>query len=382
MREDLDRASAAGTRGIVVQWIAHGEQSLLDAKLSDGRDPIRVLMDEAHARGLQVWLGTWENPAIWRTRNVPLAVWRKAMETGTELATVAASRYGDHPALAGWYYTPEAVWWTPPRGFRLERLTAITAEAVARLRVLTGHPVAIVMGPSGRGQANLLPISWCRYVQGADPDVVVVMDGVGSAHLDVLLAPALYQLMHRCADRAGATLWADVELFGPNWETPSLERLEAQYRAARDHASVVTAFDLPHHLADGTQGARFWRGERVDGARLAVGPLRREPDGAWSVLRPRVRRGVVEARLEGPARRIDRVEVVLRGEARRVSVEGLQVGGGIVGEGDAVVEHGPGRDEWTWIWRPEGTARLEGVRVTVQSGRRPAEVVEVRLIRQ
>lgn len=380
VRSELDRAAAAGVRGIVVQYIAHGDQSLLDATLPDGRDPLRVLMDEAWARGLEVWLGTWENPAIWRTRAATLASWRSAMVRGTELAAVAADRYGDHPALAGWYYTPEAVWWAPPSGHRLERLTALTAEAVARLKALTGHPVAIVLGPSGRGEANLLPISWCRYVQGAAPDVVVVMDGVGSAHIDVMLAPALYQVMHRCAERAGATLWADVELFGPEWSTPSIERMEAQYAAARSHAPVVVGFDLTHHLAEGTAGARFWGGERAPTGRLPTSEPVAEPAGLWSVARPRVRRGTVELRLEGPARRLPRVEVVVRGEASAVTIEGLRVGGGLVEGGAASPEHGPGRDEWTWVWEPADAPRLAGVRVTVTAGRRAPDVLEVRLI--
>jgi uncharacterized lipoprotein YddW (UPF0748 family) len=142
----LDRAARAGVTTIVLQWIGHGEQVLLDVTL-DGRDPVQVLLDEAHARGMKVWLGTWENPGIWRTRQVTLGAWRKAMLGSTELATAAAERYGDHPALAGWYFTPEAVWWRPPSGFVLERLTALTAEGVARLKRLTGHPVAIVLGP-------------------------------------------------------------------------------------------------------------------------------------------------------------------------------------------------------------------------------------------
>lgn len=376
----LDQAARAGVRTVVLQWLGHGDQILLDVTY-EGRDPVQVFLDEAHARGMQVWLGTWENPAIWRTRQVTLPAWKRAMVVGTGLATAAAARYGDHPALAGWYHTPEAVWWRPPSGVHLERLTAITAEAVARLKALTGHPVAIVLGPSGRGEANLLPISWCRYLEGARPDVVVVMDGVGSAHLDVLLAPALYRVVHRCAERAGATLWADVEFFGPDWTPPSLERLWGQYEAARAGAGHVTGFDLNHHLAPGTAGARFLDGEQPQGRRLPSLPLQKTPDGPWIGQRPRVRRGLVDARIGGPPTRVHRVEAVIRNEAEAVAIDGLLPEGGVLAGGTTRRAHGPGRDEWTWTWEVEGVAPiLAGVRVRVEGGRHPPEVLDVRIL--
>lgn len=376
---DLDRAVRAGVTTVVLQWLGHGEQDLLETKI-DGKDPVQLFLDEAHSRGMRVWLGTWENPAIWSSRQVTLPTWRAAMVRGTEMAARAAQRYGKHPALAGWYYTPEAVWWRPPRGWNLERLTAITAEAVARLKGLTGHPVAIVVGPSGRGEANLLPISWCRYIEGSRPDVVVAMDGVGSAHLDVLLAPALYRVLHRCAERAGATLWADVELFGPDGATPSLERLWAQYDAARSGAGHVTAFDLPHHLPEGGAAARFWAGERSGEPGLALQPLERNPPGPWVTRQPRVRRGYADARLDGPPRRVGRVVAILRRAVQGVTVDGLRPDGGVMGGGAMTASHGPGRDEWTWAWDVPGVAPiLAGVRVRVEGGRFPPEVVEVRL---
>ncbi len=377
---EVDRAARAGVRTIVVQWLAHGRQNLLDVTV-EGRDPIETLLDEAHARGISVWLGTWEDPAIWRTRQIALPVWRGAMIRGTALAAEAAARYGRHPALAGWYYTPEAVWWRPPSPPVLERLTALTAEAVARLRALTSHPVAIALGPSGRGEANLYPISWCRYLEGSRPDVVVVMDGVGSAHLDVALAPALYGIVHRCAERADATMWADVELFGPDRRPPSLERLGLQYDAARASAIHVTAFDQPHYLMPDTPGGRFWAGERAAGPALPVLPLRRTPDGPWTTQRPRVQRGHVDALLAGPPTRLARVEVVVRREARSVSVDGLRPEGGVLGGADLVEAHGPGRDEWTWSWDLPPTAPLlAGVRARVEAGRQPVEVVAIRLL--
>ena len=370
IRREVDRAARGGTRAIVLQWLGHGRQDVLDHP----NDPVGVLLDEAEARGLEVWLGTWENPAIWRTRRPDLIAWRRAMVVGTELAARAAERHGRHPAFAGWYWTPEAVWWAPPSGFVLERLTAITAEAVARLHALGGHPVAIALGPGGRGEASLLPTSWCRYIEGSSPDVVVVMDGVGSAHLDLILVPALYAVTHRCAERARATLWADVELFGPDWATPNLRRLHAQYAAAREGASTVVGFELPHHLAPGTAGERFWQGARPRGEALPA-TLQAEPPLPW---RPGTRFARVDAKLEAPTR-VDRVELVLRGrQPKAVMLDALD--SGVVGLGELTREHGPGRDEWTWVWEANGPAPvLTGLRVRLKSGRQPPALSALRV---
>ncbi len=370
IKAQVERAARAGTRTIVLQWLGRGRDDVLDHPA----DPVRVLLDEAAARGLTVWLGTWENPAIWTTRQPNLIAWKRAMVVGTALAARAAERYAAHPAFAGWYWTPEAVWWDPPEPDLLERLTSTTAEAVQHLKLLGGHPVAIALGPGGRGEANLLSLSWCRYLEGSGADVVVVMDGVGSAHLDLMLVPALYDVMFRCAERADATLWADMELFGPDGAAPNLRRLEAQYAAAREGASQVIGFDLSHHLAPGTVGERFWRGEHPRADPLPV-QLVGDPALPWT---DRTRFPRVDAVLPR-SRRVDRVELVLRGtQPHGVLLNGLN--GGVHELGELSAQHGPGRDEWTWVWQTDGAAAfVSGLRLRLKARKQVPTVVEVRV---
>ncbi len=369
-RADLDRAQEAGVRELIVQYLGVDRWDLLQP-WPDGRDPIGALLDEAHARGMRVWLGTWEEPRLWKRRTVPLWLWKQTAERGLEVAERAAERYGDHPALAGWYWTPEAVWWSTPGQRRLELLTVTTWDAVQRLRALEpGLPVAIVLGPGGAGEGNLLGTSWCRYVEGAKPDVVVVMDGVGSAHLDVLLAPALYDLVGRCADRVGAEVWADVELFGPDLEmAPHRDRLDAQYAAAREGTSVVGAFDLPHYLAAGTAGEAWLRGERPGGAFLPGETLTWEPDRAW-LERPVVRKGSVTVELAGGLHQVGRVEVVTRGvHPRTMTLSAFGKAAMWEEWGELVPHHGPARDEITWIWQGSGRRDASRLRVFARAGR-------------
>jgi len=348
---DLDFAAAHGVRDIVIQYLAHDDWSMLDPA-GHGPVALRGLLDEAHARGLRVWLGTFEDPRIWKRRRVSTKLWSAVAERGLEIATEAAAQVGDHPAFAGWYWTPEAVWWDSPSPRKLETLTLTTQQALARLRALTpDKPVAIVFGPGGSGEGNLLGISWCRYIEATEPDVVVVMDGVGSAHLDVLLAPALYGLAYRCAERSRAEVWADVELFGPDLEVaPTRERLDAQYRAARDNATTVGAFDLNHHLAVGTAGRAWLEGETEPGRRMGVRAQTAAPDQDW-LARPVVRKGTLTLELAPSPEPVQRVEIVTRGvHPKVISLSARGRAGTWEAWGDFEPRHGPARDEITWVW--------------------------------
>ena len=379
-RADLDRAAAAGVRELIVQYLGIDRWDLLQPWPGD-RDPIAELLDEAAHRGMRVWLGTWEDPRLWKRKTVPLWLWRQTAERGLEVARRAADRYGDHPAFAGWYWTPEVVWWRPPGPRRLEQLALVTWEAIQGLRALEpSKPVAVVLGPGGRGEGNLLGISWCRYVEASRPDVVVVMDGVGSAHLDVLLAPALYDLVGLCADRVGAEVWADVELFGPDLEMrPTRSRLERQYAAARGGADMVGAFDLPHYLAASTAGEAWLRGEEPGGRELEVSGWSDEPSRDW-LARPIAREGSVTVDLAGGPIEAIRVEVLTRGvHPRTMTLTAFGRAATWEEWGELEPRHGPGRDERTWVW--EGTGRREATRIRVfaRAGRNGMRLVDVQV---
>lgn len=378
-RADLDTAARAGVQDLVVQYLGIDRWDLLQP-WPGGRDPVAELLDEAQARGMRVWLGTWEEPRLWKRHVVPLWLWKQTAERGLDVARRAAQRYGDHPAFAGWYWTPEAVWWRAPGPRRLEQLGLVTWESVQALRQLDpARPVAIVLGPGGTGEGNLLGISWCRYIEAARPDVVVVMDGVGSAHLDVLLAPALYDLVGRCAQRVGAEVWADLELFGPDRQMqPTLERLERQHAAAVESGHRVGAFDLPHYLATGTRGEAWLEGVQPAGRELPLAERLDEPDRDW-LARPLARKGSVTVDLpDGPAELV-RVEVLTRGvHPRTLSLAAF--GRAALWEewGEFEPRHGPARDERTWVW--EGTGRRDATRLRLfgRAGRNGMRVVSVR----
>lgn len=348
----LDRMLARGTQELILQFTAHGPDSLLD----DEHDPVRGLLDQAAARGIRVWLGTAEEPILWRRRFVPLGAWRAAADRGLEEATRIAERLGGHRAFAGWYWTPEAVWWTAPSTLRVDRLAFVTRDATQRLRALAAKPVLVALGPSGRGQGNVLMASWCRYLDVVRPDGVVLMDGVGSGHLDVAVLPGLYGALGECAARVDALLWADIEVFSPDLRTPPAPaRLDAQLSASVGRRG---AFDLTHHLAPGSVAERWWGGA-TPGPPDSVIVGAAQPIGDWRA-RPVPRSASLRTQLPRPAARL---ELLLRGPpARAVSatVDGAALG-------SLVRHHGPHQDEETWVL--EGPVPAGQLQVDVAPGR-------------
>ena len=364
-RADLQRMADAGARTIWLQYLAHGDFSLLEP-WPERIDPVRGLLDDAAAVGLTVWLGTREDPRLWSKDEVPLRVWKDAGDRALAIAEEAAARYGTHPAVAGWYWTPEVVWATEPGPGRLERLGAISRKHIAALRALVpNQPIAVVLGPGGRIGEEVPARGWCRWLAAVRPDVVVVMDGVGTGHVDVTQLDGVYAAAAACADKAGARLVADIEVFGPGL-APDPVRLLRQMQAAERRASSIVAFDLPHHLKPDSVGAALMRGEAIAGVELDATRVR-APAGDWVADKPAL--ATLDFALDTPGA-IRGAEVVTRyphPEALSVSVD---AGAGFSGAGAMEAFHGPGRDEVTWRWEGEVTARA--VRVTLRRGEQGA----------
>ena len=219
---------------------------------------------------------------------------------------------------------------------RLKALAKTTARAVQRLKAAADKPVAVVLGPADRGMQGIHGGAWCRYLDLAKPDRVVVMDGVGTGHLDVSHLDRLYRTLRGCAERHGFEVIADIEVFGPQSLPPAPVRLERQLKAAALHSHRRAAFDLGHHLAVGTEADRFWNAP-VQGNSLPVHDLARHGDGArFSVKAPP---GRIDITTDPP--HPDGVE--LRAGFALAEDRAL---------GEAKQTHGPGRYQRTWVWRP------------------------------
>ncbi len=365
---DLRRMADAGARTIWLQYLAHGDFSLLDP-WPERIDPVRGLLDDAESVGLGVWLGTREDPRIWAKDEVSPRVWKDAGDRALRIAEEAAARYGTHPAVVGWYWTPEVVWPEQPGPRRVQRLARITRTHVRLLRDLVpGRPIAVALGPGGRVDEELPTKGWCQWLETVRPDVVVVMDGVGTGHVDVTQLDGVYTAAAGCAERIGARLVADVEVFGPGMQ-PDPVRLLRQMEAAARRASEIVAFDLPHHLKPDSVGARLLAGPLASGRPIGAQRVR-APAGDWAQDQPEL--ATLDLVPDVPAG-LTGVEIVTRfphPEALSLSLDG---GEGFVVAGALEQFHGPGRDEVTWRWF--GDRRVHAARVTLRRGEGALDVL-------
>ncbi len=369
---DLRRVADAGARTIWLQYLAHGDFSLLDP-WPERIDPVRGLLDDAASVGLGVWLGTREDPRIWSEDEVSVRIWKDAGDQALLIAEEAAARYGTHPAVVGWYWTPEVVWPKQPGPGRVQRLATISGTHVRRLRTLVpGKPIAVALGPGGRVDEQLPAAGWCQWLQVVRPDVVVVMDGVGTGHVDVTQLDGVYTAAAGCAERIGARLVADVEVFGPGMQ-PDPVRLLRQMEAAERRASEIVAFDLPHHLKADSVAATLLAGLYPSGGALEAQQIR-APAGDWKADQPEL--GTLDLVPDGLVE-LSAVEVVTRfphPEALSLSLDG---GAGFAVAGALERFHGPGRDEVTWRW--SGEQQVRGARVTLRRGEGALDVLASRL---
>lgn len=334
-REDLKRAADLGVKTLIVQYLAHGAESLL-APRADGGDETADLLDDATRLGLEVWLGTREDPAIWDDLEVPVAVWSAAAAGGIAIAEEIGSRYAAHPAFTGWYWTPEVVWATEPKPARLRRISRITRHAVKKLRAAADKPVAVPVGASNLGSEGVFGGAWCRYLEVADADRVVAMDGVGTAHLDVAHLDRFYGALRGCAERLNIELIADLEVFGPGVQ-PAPARLERQLIAAMGLPHRRAAFDLGHHLKPRSEAARFWANPSGPPATINTAESGRDERGA-------------RMEVASPAARVDVVTNPPHPEA--VELYAILDQGDAQYLGEPLQTHGPGRYQRTWLWRP------------------------------
>jgi hypothetical protein len=371
-RADLERMADAGARTIWLQYLAHGDFSLLDP-WPERIDPVRGLLDDAVSVGLKVWMGTREDPRIWGKDEVSARIWKEAGDRALLIAEEASARYGTHPAVVGWYWTPEVVWPEQPGPGRVQRLARISRSHIRRLRSLVpGKPIAVALGPGGRVDEEIPAVGWCQWLQTVQPDVVVVMDGVGTGHVDVTQLDAVYAAAAGCAERIGARLVADIEVFGPGMQ-PDPVRLIQQMHAAQRRATEVVAFDLPHHLKPGSVGAMLLAGRGPTGSELDV-QLIRTPAGDWAEDRPEL--ATLDLVTNG-AVQLTAVEIVTRYPHPEALSLSLDEGRELAVVGALERFHGPGRDEVTWRW--SGEQRVRAARVTLRRGEGALDVLASRL---
>jgi hypothetical protein len=199
-------------------------------------DKLGALLDAAQVRGMKVYVGTTFSskncPTFWGSTNT--AVVEADVRQNLSLLS---SRYGSHPAFAGWYIPDE------PGIPNSDKYDFYRRETAALKALTPGKPVAL--SPYFPNQPTLPSPTTLAWVASAfrnstGVDIQIWQDGIGAIPGTKLFhwtragysSEAYYQALAGALGTNG--LWADIELF--NYGKPLLNSvngaLTGSYRSA------------------------------------------------------------------------------------------------------------------------------------------------------
>jgi hypothetical protein len=277
--------AASGVHRLVIQHVALEPYDVLVPRDSSLRAPSEVdpggfalaqILDAAHDRAVQVWLGLSYDPAYFQRVAADSAApvepyLRQRLDRVAVLARALATA-ARHPAVRGWYLPDEIddlSWARPER-------ESLLADWMARAtRLLQREAPAAQIAISGfvdaaRTAPLALAAQWQRRFASVPLlDEVLFQDGVGAGTVALSDSGRYLEAMTAAASMAGRRCTPVVELFepagvaaagrAPAFRSAAFERVREQIRVACRFAPDWVAFSVPEYLQAATPEARALR---------------------------------------------------------------------------------------------------------------------------
>ncbi len=263
----FDRLADLKVHDVVVQWSAMGGVDFA------GNGVLGAVLDQAQARGMQVWLGLNHPDDFWtkaaRQDNVVAVYLRGLQLANAETARKALDAAKGSPAFAGWYLTEElddTTWGKPERRAVIGQYLRNMRQDLAALA--QGKPVLV----SGFANGFLSPAEYADFVREfmktSGLDGFLLQDGVGVRKLTVAESMLYLDAASRGARDAGARFIPVVEVLEQTAGQPiddkpfkavpaSMDRVERQLRAAAATGGRgIWAFSLPEYALPGLGAAQ------------------------------------------------------------------------------------------------------------------------------
>ncbi|MEM9799915.1 MAG: DUF4434 domain-containing protein [Planctomycetota bacterium] len=168
-------------------------------------DLVGLFLDLARDHGMKLWFGTYDSGEHWMRGEHAAEV-----EINRAFTDEVVARYGDHPALGGWYISHEIDAFD-------ESVMRVYEELAGHLKGLRDMPILISPYPRGSKQFDR-PFTldehaehWSRIfdrIMGL-VDVVAFQDG----QVEYAELPAYLRTNAELARAAGITCWSNVESF-------------------------------------------------------------------------------------------------------------------------------------------------------------------------
>ena len=214
-----------------------------------------AIMNAAHHTGMNIHLGLFNTLHGWFGKSNPFLVEQIQAEQ-IAVAKDLLNLYGSHPALAGWYISPEIMYFLHGKMLKLDMnlflkgITSVLKKGTPKL------PIGISPGSTlPKGNPEPVLEFWHRTLTNSGVDILYPQDAVGQLVNFPDKAVKLWQFWNSIAQKTGLRLWANCESFERasfNMHNPfiasSFERLKWQLAAASPHVEKVIGWECMYFL--------------------------------------------------------------------------------------------------------------------------------------
>jgi hypothetical protein len=260
-RKELSAMRSAGMDLVIIQWLKVNGSRFLPANDHE-IDPTQVILEDADAHGMQVYIGLAMDDAWWQKATDAVYLERAAGESIT-VAEEAWKRYGKHRSFAGWY-VPQETWDAAYTNAQIGSLRNFLRKISERCKALSGgKPVATAPFFGGNVTPAVVEKVYGQLLDGAGIDILMPQDGVGARGWEADVAGRVvpyFQAFRGACVANGIALWADMESFRlihgapkdslpTQFEPTDIGRLKQQFVAEAPFVSKFVTFDAFHYLS-------------------------------------------------------------------------------------------------------------------------------------
>jgi hypothetical protein len=220
-----------------------------------------AIMSAAQETGMNIHLGLFNTLYGWFGKSTPFLVEQIQAEQ-IAVAQDLIDLYGNHPALAGWYISPEIMYFLHGKMLKLDMNAFLKGITNILKRETPNLPIGISPGSTlPKGNPEPVIKFWHNTLTNSGVDILYPQDAIGQLVNFPDKAVKLWQFWNSIAQETGLRLWANCESFErasfnmPNpFIASSFERLHWQLTAASPYVEKIVCWECMYFL--NTHGAK------------------------------------------------------------------------------------------------------------------------------
>ena len=253
--KDFDAMKAVGIDTVIMIRAGYRQQATFNSKVLQKHmeifpvynDLVKLFLDEAERCNMDFWFGLYDSGYYWKNKD-----YQKEIDINKRFTEEVISRYGNHPAFKGWYFSHEI-------GRYEKGVMNVYRQMAAHLKDLKSLPILIspyVRGVKQFGDKKINiddhTFQWRKiFDEIADLiDIVAFQDGqVGYSELSHYLNK--HKLL---ADEYDLTAWSNVESFDRDMpiKFPPISFKNLRYKMEQAYDAGITdmiTFEFSHFMS-------------------------------------------------------------------------------------------------------------------------------------